>query len=49
MVDMLVDTWADVFGGIGKILFFVPDDKKQEEMEAWKTGILTKYLNIIEK
>ena len=48
MVDMLVDTWSDVFNSISKTLVFSPDEKKGEEMEAWKTGILTKYLTIIE-
>ena len=45
---MLVDTWSDVFNSIAKTLFFPPDEKKGEEMEAWKTGILAKYLTIIE-
>ena len=45
---MIVDTYTDAFNSIAKTLFFTPDEKKGEEMEAWKNGILTKFLVMVE-
>ena len=49
IVDMMVETYADVFSGAVKVLFTKEEDKKAEELESWKNGILTKYLKIVEK
>ena len=46
---MIVETYGDAFNSIGKTLFFTAEDQKAEEMEAWKNGILTKLLKIVEK
>ena len=45
---MIVDTFSDVFNAIAKILFFSDDLQKPNEMEAWKEGILRKFLTIVE-
>lgn len=48
MCDMIVDSYADTFNAIAKILFVTDELQKPKEMEAWKEGILRKFLNIVE-
>ena len=45
---MIVETYTDAFNSIAGTLFLSPDDKKPEEMAAWKDGILTKFLGVVE-
>ena len=49
VIDMIVETYTDAFNSIAATIVFTPADKKVEEMEAWRDGILTKLLTIVEK
>ena len=46
---MIVETYTDAFNSIAKTLIFTPDAQKGAELQAWKDGILTKFLTIVEK
>ena len=46
---MIVYTWGDVFDTLGKILIFTEDSEKPAAIEAFKTGLLPKFLAIAEK
>ena len=49
VIDMIVETYTDAFNSISGTIVFTPAEKKAEEMEAWRDGILTKLLTIVEK
>ena len=46
---MIVETYTDAFNSIAGTIIFTPAEKKAAEMEAWRDGILTKLLTIVEK
>ena len=49
IIDMLCETYSDVFQAAAVICIFTADDQKPAKMEEFKEGILRKYLTIIEK
>ena len=49
-IDMIVETYGDVFNAFAKIAMGQSDDEtKAADIEALKAGSLTKFLNIVEK
>merc|ERR1711957_103341 len=49
IVDMIVETYDDLFTATAKALLFLPEEEKEAALEAIKDGIVTKFLAMCEK
>ena len=48
-IDMLVETYSDLFGATAKAAFFTPEEEKEAALTALKDGLCTKYFRICER